>query len=292
MGRPPTWTDEQLLDAVAASRSMKEVVQRLRAVAGAASHRAVAVRIEVLELSTEHFAPSTGEGSFRAPPHERTIRRRWSDEELAEAVAASTSLKGVFDALGLVPGGSQWQLVRALILELNLDTSHWRRPLQPDRVVVSWSDAELRDAVAASRSYADALRRLGSPPSGSANRRVREDVRRLGLDTSHFVGQRWAKGQKNPAKRTRKPLSELLIAGRDVKTASLRRRLIDEGVLEPSCSRCGRDTWEDRPIPLELDHINGDRRDNRLENLRLLCPNCHALTDTYRGRNIGRYTET
>lgn len=135
------------------------------------------------------------------------------------------------------------------------------------------------------------LRRLGaSPTSGSTNRQVRDDIRRLRLDVSHFAGQGWAKGTENPAKRPRKPLEQILVAGRQVAhTSDLRKHLIEEGVLPPVCSGCGRSTWEGRPMPLELDHTNGDRRDNRLENLRLLCPNCHALTETYRGRNIGRY---
>jgi 5-methylcytosine-specific restriction endonuclease McrA len=64
--------------------------------------------------------------------------------------------------------------------------------------------------------------------------------------------------------------------------------LIDEGVLFPECAICQRCEWNGLPIALELDHVNGDRTDNRLANLRLLCPNCHAQTDTYRGRNIGR----
>lgn len=69
----------------------------------------------------------------------------------------------------------------------------------------------------------------------------------------------------------------------------LKRRLLEEGVKTARCEGCGGDEWRGAPIPLELDHINGDRRDHRLENLRLLCPNCHAQTPTYRGRNIGRY---
>jgi 5-methylcytosine-specific restriction endonuclease McrA len=64
--------------------------------------------------------------------------------------------------------------------------------------------------------------------------------------------------------------------------------LVREGVLERRCAECGRERWRDGLIPLELDHVDGDRTNNLLENLRLLCPTCHALTDTYCGRNIGR----
>lgn len=76
--------------------------------------------------------------------------------------------------------------------------------------------------------------------------------------------------------------------GRRYASARLRRRLVEAGILQRRCDRCGLDVWLDEPIPLELDHVDGDRRNNELENLRLLCPNCHALTPTYRGRNIGR----
>ena len=83
-------------------------------------------------------------------------------------------------------------------------------------------------------------------------------------------------------------LGDVLVAGRQCQTSDLKRRLLSEGVLRPLCAACGREAWQGRVIPLELDHVNGDRADNRLDNLRLLCPNCHAQTPTYRGRNIGR----
>jgi hypothetical protein len=65
-------------------------------------------------------------------------------------------------------------------------------------------------------------------------------------------------------------------------------------LLEFSCSECGLDSWLGKSLVLELDHINGIRSDNRLENLRLLCPNCHSQTETFRGRNrcLGKATIT
>lgn len=70
---------------------------------------------------------------------------------------------------------------------------------------------------------------------------------------------------------------------------ALKKRLLAEGLLEERCAECGISEWNGRPLSLHLDHINGDRRDQRLENLRFLCPNCHSQTETYCGRNQGRY---
>ena len=73
------------------------------------------------------------------------------------------------------------------------------------------------------------------------------------------------------------------------RTSKLKERLIRAGMLANACAVCGISTWQGRPLSLHLDRVNGQRDDNRLTNLRLLCPNCHSQTDTYTGRNIGRY---
>lgn len=150
-----------------------------------------------------------------------------------------------------------------------------------------WTDAQLEDAVARSLSLAGALRLLGLRPGGGQYVVIRSHIDRLGISTAHWRGQGWRKGATRPVRKAR-PLNEVLVNGRDECTSRLKARLLRAGLFEPRCAMCGITSWLGAPAPLELDHRNGDRTDNRLENLQLLCPNCHALTPTYCGRNIGR----
>lgn len=88
----------------------------------------------------------------------------------------------------------------------------------------------------------------------------------------------------NPAR----PLSKILVENSNYQSYKLGKRLLREKLKEYKCELCGNIEWLGKPIPLELHHINGINTDNRLENLQLLCPNCHALTDNYRGKNVGK----
>ena len=96
----------------------------------------------------------------------------------------------------------------------------------------------------------------------------------------------WRRGVSTPPV-PRLPLEQLLVQGGPTKSSRLKERLLEAGLKVPTCERCNRERWNGGPIPLELDHVDGRRDDNRLTNLRLLYPNCHAQTPTYRGRNIG-----
>jgi hypothetical protein len=149
----------------------------------------------------------------------------------------------------------------------------------------SWTDAQLIEAVAGLKSYGAVIRALNLIPAGGNYGHVQRKVRELKLDTSHFTGKAWSRGVRyhNSA---RAPLDELLVKGSQVQSFKLKVRLYEVGLKKPRCEICG---WAqispDGRIPVELDHINGDHYDNRIENLRVLCPNCHSLQLTHRGKN-------
>lgn len=141
---------------------------------------------------------------------------------------------------------------------------------------------QLIEAVATSVSFSQSLKKLGINPHGGNYRVIKKYVTKLNLDISHFKGQAHNKGQKFGPKR---PLKDYLSNEFPIQSNRLRKRLISEGILPEICSSCNLGIWLDKPIPLELDHIDGNHENNDLSNLRLLCPNCHAFTSTYRGKN-------
>lgn len=149
----------------------------------------------------------------------------------------------------------------------------------------SWSDNQLRQVVPECRSYRSVLLKLGLIPAGGNYVQVKYRILELGIDINHFTGQSWNKGLRYELG-NRVPLDVLLVADSRVQSFKLKQRLFKAGLKEPKCELCG---WNkkalDGRIPVELDHINGSRNDNRIENLRILCPNCHSLQSTHRGRN-------
>ena len=150
-----------------------------------------------------------------------------------------------------------------------------------------YSDWDLVFAVAESRSLAQVMRKLGMEPRSGCYQALKRNIARLELDTSHFTGQAWSRGMTfpGPLNGRKKSLEELLVRGSRCKSDPLKRRLISEGLKEARCDCCCLTEWNGKAIPLELHHVNGDKYDNRLENLQLLCPNCHSQTPTYRAKN-------
>ena len=274
MPRRQSWTDDQLRSAVASSTSIKMTMRTLGISSGGSAHYTIRHRVKELGLDTRHFdSPGALMGS-------------WTDDDLRAVVPRSSGYIDVLGRLGIVPcGGIEKRLKRRIAL-LGISTMHFVRKRGPrGRKGTRWTDEELRKAVAAARSYAETIRAIGLIPAGGNYDQVKRRIVELRLDVSHFTGRSWnAGGVFRP--RPPRSLDEVLVAGRWTTTHNLKKRLLREGLKTAACELCG---WcvrsPDGRIPVELDHINGDKADNRLENLRILCPNCHALQPTHRGLN-------
>ena len=148
-----------------------------------------------------------------------------------------------------------------------------------------WTEKQLRRAARTSTSIRQVLTKIGLKEAGGNYVQVQKYLKFYKVDTAHFKGEGWHSGVVG----IRKPLyslEQILVENSFFQSYKLKKRLFDAKLKPEHCEECG---WSERSadgrIPLELDHINGISTDNRLENLRVLCPNCHSLKPTHRGRN-------
>ena len=151
-----------------------------------------------------------------------------------------------------------------------------------------WNEKQLREAVKKSLSIRQVLTKLGLREAGGNYSQIKKYLKEFGINTQHFTGMLWSKGLRGIG-RPHISLEKILIEKSTFQSYKLKKRLFAVNIKKPICEECGWEKcYEDGRIPLELDHINGDSSDNRLENLRVLCPNCHSLKPTHRGRNRRR----
>lgn len=154
----------------------------------------------------------------------------------------------------------------------------------------TWTDTELQAAVTVSRNLSQVLVSLGLQIAGGSAATLRKHIRRLGLSTDHFTGSARLSGELHPSATSN---TAMFTENSAVTRSSIRKRLVRENILPYRCDIC-QNTGQHfgQPLVLQLDHVNGVKNDNRLENLRWLCPNCHSQTPTFAGRNLSKRTSS
>lgn len=145
---------------------------------------------------------------------------------------------------------------------------------------------DLQKVIKESLSISEVCKKLGIIAAGGNYKTLRNKIKEFDINISHFTGQGWNQGERYRKIVPPMSLDKILIKGSVFSTHSLRKRLISEGLKSFKCECCNLSEWLRQPIKLELHHINGDSNDNRLNNLQILCPNCHSMTDNYRSKNV------
>lgn len=146
-----------------------------------------------------------------------------------------------------------------------------------------------------SYSYSEVLKKAGRKLAGGNNSYLKKKIEEYQIDVSHFLGKSWSRGKtkenntglwKNSKSKEKYQIEEIFKKNSPVSRRTIREYVKRHHLLEYKCQFCGCDGhWQNGIITLEIDHIDGDSTNHELKNLRYLCPNCHALTETYAGKN-------
>jgi len=147
---------------------------------------------------------------------------------------------------------------------------------------IEYTEQELRNSIKNNFSWRQVLRELGFVNDAGGNyNTLKKRARFFGIDFSHFKGKGW-----NLDGKSHNRIDDIFINGKIRSGGILKKRIIKNNLIEYKCEKCkNNDVWMEEKIVLELDHIDGDKKNNTIENLRFLCPNCHSQTHNFRGRN-------
>lgn len=166
-------------------------------------------------------------------------------------------------------------------------------PPNPQMKIKPWTNEEFITAVSISNSLADVLRNLNIDTKSYGHyKMIKRYIKKLNCNTSHFLSKEDLRTLQNDKlalsnkARPKATLKDLLVEnGEYSHIKTIKKLIIKDKILPYECVECKLSTWRGKPISLHIDHISGNPTDNRLTNLRFLCPNCHSQTDTYCGKS-------
>ena len=208
---------------------------------------------------------------------------RYTEAEARAAIENASTWKDVLNALGYSYFGKNIKTLRKWAGKWGIPIDHL--PAGRSGAAPRYTRTEAAEAIRQSQSWAESLRRLGYCSSGANAAPLKKRVQRWGISTAHFDPYA---ASSAALRREAVPLADVLVRNSSYSRSSLKRRLLDSGLKPRRCELCGQgEIWRGKQIGLILDHINGVRDDNRIENLRIVCPNCAATLDTHCGKTRG-----
>ncbi len=200
-----------------------------------------------------------------------------SDEDFILAVNSSKNIREVLLKCNLIASGSNYNTFKIRCAKLCLNIDHFKSDKD---IRINISDIDIINACKNNFSRMSALRTLGlNENTNSNNYWINRKICDLNIDKSHWTGMGHLKNKENFW--SKKSNEDYFVKGVNKRGNNIKVKLIKEKLLDYKCYRCGINSWNNESLSLHLEHINGDHFDNRLENLTLLCPNCHSQTKTY-----------
>lgn len=274
----PRYTRDRLARVAADSRSLVDMLRRLDRPLGTEPLRYLRKRLVHHGIETGHFVDE---------PLPDRPRRRYTEPVLREAAGRSTSLRDMAVYLGIAPYSSMYSHLARRLRHFGIDTSHFTA--RPSGGVTPPPEQLLREAAKRSLSMAGLLRELGLTDTRAARNTVRRAISAHGISTRHFAGMGHNRGRPSPRRKPADEILQLLPPGARRRSREQLHRALREKDVPYRCEECGLGcSWQGRRLVLAIDHRNGDRLDNRLANLRYLCPSCHSQTDSFGRRSAPR----
>jgi hypothetical protein len=230
--------------------------------------------IKRLGLSTEHF---------ESVKRVKDAKTRYTKEKLESLVIKCKNYKEILIELDVLPIDNNYKKLKSELYRYKIDFSHLKNQ-KISTIKVNWAKEVLEPIFKKSLSQKEVLEKLGLRSAGGNFNTLRKYIKLYNLDSSHFIKN--YDSMCNVSKNKKIPLDQILVENSTYDRTHLKDRLYKEGLKERKCEMCEQDeNWHGKRMSLIIDHINGIHNDNRLENLRIICPNCNATLDTHCGKN-------
>jgi ribosomal protein S27AE len=230
-------------------------------------------------ISIEHFSTVKRVRDFTV---------RYDKNKLIELVNKSTTLKEILLELDILPIESNYKTLKKYLKKYNINYSSLNFIRNKDQINSKYSEENLKNIISNSLTFREIFNKLGLDTHGNNYKTLHKYINKYNIDVSHFNVNAIQAKKLLAFNFNKIPIEIILVENsKYTSTNHLKNRLYDEGLKERICEKCGQgEIWHGEHMSLILDHIDGVPNNNKIENLRIVCPNCNATLPTFAGKNV------